>query len=100
MTPFENDAFGLTLWPVVAFVQNVNQDGNYSDGFSPTYPLNDRNEIRPWYPLGDEREFLLKNPLSLITTGSMPDIPQNETETMSILYRSIETKGFPGIRIN
>lgn len=100
MTPFENDAFGLTLWPVVAFVQNVNQDGNYSDGFSPTYPLNDRNEIRPWYPLGDEREFLLKNTLSLITTGSMPDIPQNETETMSILYRSIETKGFPGIRIN
>ena len=98
MTSFKNEAHGLTLWPVIAFVSNANNEGDYSEGFNPHYELNENN-IVGWYPLGDPEEYLLKNTLSLITTGTMPDLPSSgdEEEETRILRSSIAPKG---IRIN
>ena len=81
MQQFKNETHGLTLWPVVAFVANANDEGNYSEGFNPHHEL-DENKQTHWYPLGDPEEYLLKNTLSLITTGTMPDLPSsNEGES-------------------
>ena len=93
MQAFKNEAYGLTLWPVIAYVSNANNEGDYSLGFSPKYELNENNIIT-WYPLGDTKEYLLKNTLSFITTGIMPDLPQtdNDIET-EVLKTSIADKG-------
>lgn len=72
MKAFRNDTHGITLWPVVAYVSNAENVGDYSDGFEPTHELIERNIIE-WYPLGDTREYLLKNAINLITTGSIAD---------------------------
>ena len=77
MQQFKNEPHGLTLWPVVAFVANANDEGNYSEGFNPHHEL-DENKQTHWYPLGDPEEYLLKNTLSLITTGTMPDLPSSD----------------------
>lgn len=88
MSPFINETYGLTLWPVVAHVSNADNTGNYANGFEPHYPLNERNQLI-WYPLGDTEEYLLKNTLSLITSGSMPDIPSAGGEEVQALYNTI-----------
>ena len=72
MTAFRNETYGITLWPVVAYTSNAEDFSDYGDGFEPTHELKERN-IVDWYPLGDIREFLLKNAISLITTGSIAD---------------------------
>ena len=92
MSSFKNEAHGLTLWPVIAFVSNANNEGAYSEGFKPHYELNE-NSLINWYPLGNPEEYLLKNTLSLITTGTMPNLPtSNEGETQT-LRSSIAPKG-------
>ena len=77
MQQFKNETHGLALWPVVAFVANANDEGNYSEGFNPHHEL-DENKQTHWYPLGDPEEYLLKNTLSLITTGTIPDLPSSD----------------------
>ena len=77
MQQFKNEAHGLILWPVVAQVTNANNEGDYSEGFNPHHEL-DENKQTHWYPLGDPEEYLLKNTLSLITTGTMPDLPSSD----------------------
>ena len=72
MTAFRNETHGITLWPVVAYASNAEDFSDYGDGFEPTHELTERN-IVDWYPLGDNREYLLKNAISLITTGSIAD---------------------------
>ena len=72
MTAFRNETYGITLWPVVAYTSNAEDFSDYDDGFEPTHELKERN-IVDWYPLGDIREYLLKNAISLITTGSIAD---------------------------
>lgn len=72
MTAFRNETYGITLWPVVAYTSNAEDFSDYGDGFEPTHELKERN-IVDWYPLGDIREYLLKNAISLITTGSIAD---------------------------
>lgn len=72
MTAFRNETYGITLWPVVAYASNAEDFSDYGDGFEPTHELKERN-IVDWYPLGDNREYLLKNAISLITTGSIAD---------------------------
>ena len=37
MSSFKNETHGLTLWPVIAYVSNANNEGEYSEGFEPTY---------------------------------------------------------------
>ncbi|MBQ8519805.1 MAG: peptidase S41 [Bacteroides sp.] len=100
MQSFKDERFNYVLWPVVAYVFNANNEGDYTNGFTPRYELNERGLVSEWYPLGDEREFFLKNTLSLITTGTMPDIEteENNTEVQSVL-NSIEKRNIQGFRI-
>ena len=95
MTSFENETHGLTLWPVIAYVSNANNEGDYSEGFQPTYQLDENNIIR-WYPLGNPEEYLLKNTLSLITTGTLSDESTTENGKSRTIRSSI---GYKGIRI-
>lgn len=92
MQAFKNEAHGLTLWPVIAFVSNANNEGDYSEGFNPHHEL-DENKLTYWYPLGDPEEYLLKNTLSLITTGVMPDLPSSDEGETRIIRSSIAPKG-------
>jgi len=92
MSSFKNEAHGLTLWPVIAFVSNANNEGEYSEGFKPHYELNE-NSLINWYPLGNPEEYLLKNTLSLITTGTMPDLPTSDEGETQTLRSSIAPKG-------
>ena len=95
MTSFKNETHGLTLWPVIAYVSNANNEGDYSEGFQPTYQL-DENSIIRWYPLGNPEEYLLKNTLSLITTGTLADESTSENNESKTIRSSI---GYKGIRI-
>ena len=95
MTSFKNETHGLTLWPVIAYVSNANNEGDYSEGFQPTYQLDENNVIR-WYPLGNPEEYLLKNTLSLITTGTLADESTSENGESRTIRSSI---GYKGIRI-
>ena len=72
MKSFKNEIHGLILHPVIAYISNANNEGDYSEGFQPTYQL-DENSINTWHPLGNPEEYLLKNTLSLITTGTLSD---------------------------
>lgn len=100
MQAFSDERFNYTLWPVVAYVYNADNEGNYHNGFTPQYQLNERNIISGWYPLGDAREFYLKNTLSLITTGTMPDLAsQGEQTTAVSVYNTIEKQDIQGLRI-
>ena len=95
MTSFKNETHGLTLWPVIAYVSNANNEGDYSEEFQPTYHLDENNIIR-WYPLGNPEEYLLKNTLSLITTGTLSDESTTENGKSRTIRSSI---GYKGIRI-
>lgn len=99
MSAFENITYGFTLWPVVAYVSNANGESDYINGFEPAYKLIERNVVSQWYPLGDTREYLLKNTLSLITTGVVPDATVPDTGKTSVAYSSLSAKGLQGIRI-
>ena len=92
MTSFKNETHGLTLWPVIAYVSNANNEGDYSEGFQPTYQL-DENSIIRWYPLGNPEEYLLKNTLSLITTGTLSDESTTKNEESRTIQSSIDYKG-------
>ena len=92
MTSFKNETHGLTLWPVIAYVSNANNEGDYSEGFQPTYHLDENNIIR-WYPLGNPEEYLLKNTLSLITTGTLSDESTTENGKSRTIRSSISYKG-------
>jgi len=83
MQSFRNDTYGFTLWPVVAYVSNAEGNSDYADGFKPTFPLNEQQLI-DWLPLGDPEEYLLKNTLALITTGTMPDLQENESRSLTV----------------
>jgi hypothetical protein len=84
---------------VVAYIFNANDEGDYTNGFEPQYKLIESNVISPWHPLGDENEFLLKNTLSLITTGTMPDIETKEENEVQTLMSSVSARAMEGIRI-
>lgn len=95
MSSFKNETHGLTLWPVIAYVSNANNEGEYSEGFKPTYRLNE-NTITQWYPLGNPEEYLLKNTISLITKGMLSDESTSENGESRTIRSSI---GYKGIRI-
>ena len=91
MSSFKNDVYGYTLWPVIAHVSNANNEGDYSNGLPPQYELDEFN-ISTWYPLGDPEEYLLKNTLSLITTGTMPDASVLQAIKSNVILSSITPK--------
>ena len=80
MVNFKNDNYGLSLWPVVAYVANAENESDYINGFTPTYQLDERSYAH-WYELGDEDEYLLSCALSLIHSGQAPR--QISTEALS-----------------
>ena len=95
ISSFKNESHGLTLYPVIAYISNSNNEGEYSEGFEPTYKL-DENTISQWYPLGNPEEFLLKNTISLITKGTLSDESTPENGESKTIRSSI---GYKGIRI-
>ena len=99
ISSFKDERFNFVLWPVVAYVYNADNEGNYTHGITPQYELSERNHLLPWYPLGDERELLLKNTLSLITTGFMPDIPNQEETEVQTLMSTTSLRNMGSIRI-
>ena len=92
MVSYKNEAYGLTLYPIVAYVSNAENKGDYINGFQPHYELDERS-ITPWYPLGDPKEYLLGNTLSLIFTGSTMDTPRTRTRATNVERSSIESRG-------
>ena len=92
MSSYKNEAHGITLYPVVAFVSNSNNEGDYSEGFNPQYKLNE-NTLIQWLPLGNPEEYLLKNTLSLIVNGTMPDLPSSNVDETKVIFSSIAPKG-------
>ena len=95
MKSFKNEIHGLILHPVIAYISNANNEGDYSEGFQPTYQL-DENSINTWYPLGSPEEYLLKNTLSLITIGTLSDESTTDNGESKTIRSSI---GYNGIRI-
>ena len=92
MTPYKNETYGLTLYPVVAYVGNAENQSQYSSGFEPQYVL-DENDEMVWYPLGDPQEYLLKHALTLITTGNMPETDTSVPNSIQVNGYSIAPKG-------
>ena len=92
MTSYKNETHGITLWPVIAFVSNSNNEGDYSEGFNPNYSLNE-NTLIQWLPLGNPEEYLLKNTLSLIVNGTMPDLPSSNVVETQVIFSSIAPQG-------
>ena len=95
MKSFKNEIHGLILHPVIAYISNANNEGDYSEGFQPTYQL-DENSINTWYPLGSPEEYLLKNTLSLITIGTLSDESTTDNGESKTIRSSI---GYKRIRI-
>jgi C-terminal processing protease CtpA/Prc len=90
MQAYRDDRFTFTLWPVTAYVLNADGEADYAKGIPATYPLSERSQLT-LYPIGDTRELLLRNALSLITTGRLADtdpdegVGPEESETYSTL---------------
>ena len=101
MSGYTNDEIDFILWPVVAYVLNSAGQANYVNGITPDFTLSERNLISPLYPLGDTQEYLLKNTIAYITTGSMPDLPQAEEQVSKgkIIYNSLIRRSMNGIRL-
>ena len=92
MNPYKNETYGLTLYPVVAYVANAENQSQYSSGFEPQYVL-DENDEMVWYPLGDPKEYLLKHALTLISTGNMPGTDTSVPNSIQVNGCSITPKG-------
>ena len=71
MSNIKNETFGLSLWPVTSQVFNANGESDYSNGFTPHYPLDERNVVN-WLSLGNTEEYMLGNTLSLIYMNLLP----------------------------
>ena len=101
MQPYEDERYNFILWPVVAYVLNADRQADYADGITPDFVLSERQLILPLLPLGDTDEYLLRNTIAYITTGSMPDIAQPETQRNRgrILYNSMSRRSQHGIRL-
>lgn len=98
MTGFWNKKYNFTIWPVVAYVFNADDQGDYYEGITPQHVLNEKDYSRPWYPLGDTREYLLENALNLICNGTLPEENQTNNHTKTI-RSTIGDRSLPGIRI-
>lgn len=101
MQPYEDERYNFILYPVVAYVLNAEQQADYVDGITPQFPLSERRLISPLLPLGNTDEFLLRNTIAYITTGTMPDIiqPEPENNRGRIVYNSMSRRNVPGIRL-
>lgn len=101
MEPYQDERYNYILWPVVAYVLNSEGQANYANGITPDFTLSERNLVSNLYPLGDTQEYLLKNTIAYITTGSMPDLAQPEEQALEgrTIYNSLTRRSMKGIRL-
>lgn len=99
MAGFTKEGVNFTMWPVVAYTQDVTGNSNYSNGIQPTFLLQENSNLSPLLPLGDTREYLLRNTLSYITTGVVPDIDNTATSS-NVWYSSLERRAIPATLIH
>lgn len=92
MVNFKNESYGLSLWPVVAYVANAHDESDYINGFTPTHELDERSYAH-WYELGNEQEYLLGKALSLIQAGQTPQEISTEALSVRTTGTSIRKKG-------
>ena len=97
--PIKTEEFpGIILHPIVAIVNNSKGESNYFKGMTPDYELNEADNAKlvdALQPLGDTNEYLLKNTLTLVTTGSIPGLETEEeekNETKAILNRQLKSQ--------
>lgn len=97
--PIKTEEFpGIILHPIVAIVNNSKGESNYFKGMTPDYELNEADNAKlvdTLQPLGDTNEYLLKNTLTLVTTGSIPGLETEEeekNETKAILNRQLKSQ--------
>ena len=82
------DAEGWVIRPIVSKIFNSRNESNYESGFTPAsnhyvYEYDNENIISKWYEYGDTEEYLLKNTLNVIKTGSVLN-PTRATTTSNI----------------
>ena len=80
------DSAGWMIYPIIGKLFNSEGKSDYENGFT---PLNNHkvdeynrynNRYAKWYEFGDPQEYLLKNVISVITTGSVEDISGTRSE--------------------
>lgn len=94
--------FGFTLHPIVATVYNGRGESDYSNGFAPTYEVDENQYADPWKPLGDVDEILLRTTLSVILGGGAePAVTRHSTATLlpAPVYSTVGAKGLKGARL-
>lgn len=84
----------FTMWPVVAYTEDVTGNSEYGNGITPTFSLIENRNYQPLLPLGSTDEYLLRNTLSYITTGVVPDIATAETASR-VWYSSLQRRAVP-----
>ncbi|MGL4853028.1 MAG: S41 family peptidase [Phocaeicola sp.] len=94
MAGFTKAEVDFTMWPVIAYTEDVNGDSNYSDGIAPTYFLNEKTFYEQLLPLGDTNEFLLKNALLHLTTNRVPD-SETAAAASNTIYHSRMNRAVP-----
>ena len=89
----------MPVWSL--YVLNSNGSGDYSTGINPTYAISERSYSGSLLPLGDINELLLKNTISLITSGTMPDYTMSKVNVQgtSELKSSISLRNPIGFKI-
>lgn len=92
MVNFKNGNYGLSLWPVVAYVANADNESDYISGFTPTYQLDERIYTH-WYELGNENEYLLNTALSLIHSRQAAQVISTRAISSHTTGTSISKKG-------
>ncbi|MGL5957892.1 MAG: S41 family peptidase [Phocaeicola sp.] len=99
MAPFTKADVNFTMWPLVAYISDVNGNSNYSKGIEPNFFLPENKQYQKLLPLGNTDEFLLKNAISHITTGAIIN-SQPIQSTSRTLYNSLERERIPAARIS
>lgn len=97
MTAYNSEEYGYTLWPVVAYVYNANDQGDYYEGITPQYQLKENDVTLPWYTLGDTREYMLAKTLELITTGNLSNGEESQSKA-TVIHSTLHERSCPGVR--
>ena len=80
------DSAGWFLYPIIGKLFNSSGESNYENGFAPlpNHRVDEYNRLAnryaQWYEFGDMQEYLLKNAISVIKTGSVEDISGTRSE--------------------
>ncbi len=101
MEPYEDERYDYVLYPVVAYVLNAEREADYVKGITPDFVLSESALLEPLSPLGDTDEYLLKNAIALITTGSILEVGQALSPVVQVPFRcaSFGQRSLNGIRL-